>query len=645
MNLKSIKKTKDSEKNFAEFVFKTIDLLKEIVCIKDTVYYLGYKKSLLYFLSSKTVYVLSVDMKYSNDENILLETIKIDSLYSIKFLNKSLESESDIEFTTLVSGKVTYTPKDFLDWVTSPCDINIEIDVPFFDVIRFLNIYTKETFKTKRYIFYSKRDDDYSYIMNFYAYDKKTKAEMKLYVQDCWDENRKEFRIPNSFTEITVEVLSGSVSSYQKRDCKLEFLKLANQVYDNGIIAENYYWLMELVKLTIQPQESTSGWAIHRCFAGEDIPFKNIWVDDYFDSDEEPYFFITDSDYTWDTKKVATINFKSATYHSTGFYKQGKIKLKKWELEKDYLKKLTDFLKSPAKIDDSRKTFYGDWVKTNWDMLIFEYNHNTACWYNKKISPDKDKNIPSDIEALPFGLPIPDYTQIHYPEKFDTKKWNTHQCTLYEDFKQYLHSLNLIGQTINKIKIIGNIYNHVNTLFDYINGKWFTYNNDNEYVQVDEEEKIAIEKSNMYKPYQVENTSLELDEPIIFYIGDRQIEFDYTETGNVKISVNSLTYGNAKSCFNYNSWTDVSKNFSKNIIGHKIIDIEIKPYVFDTDVNGEEYGLFSVDRKADKKSFDSFFFVLDNGYKIGLEVINFDFLNVWEKAPNKTENDKTNNDK
>lgn len=205
--------------------------------------------------------------------------------------------------------------------------------------------------------------------------------------------------------------------------------------------------------------------------------------------------------------------------------------------------------------------------------------------------------------------------------------------------------MNLIGQTINKIKIIGNIYNHVNTLFDCINGKWFTYNNDNEYVQVDEEERISIEKSNMYKPYQVENTSLELDEPIIFYIGDKQIEIDYTETGNVKIGVNSLTYGNAKSCFYYNSWTDVSKNFSKNIIGHKIVDIEIAPYVFDNDIIGKEYGLYSVDRKAGEKSFGYFFFVLDNGYKIGLEVIHFDFLNVWEKAPNKTENDKANNDK
>ena len=48
----------------------------------------------------------------------------------------------------------------------------------------------------------------------------------------------------------------------------------------------------------------------------------------------------------------------------------------------------------------------GEYVKTNWQQLIFEYNYNTAGW---------DIDEPSgwgNIEVLPFDLPIPDYMKL-----------------------------------------------------------------------------------------------------------------------------------------------------------------------------------------------------------------------------------------
>lgn len=628
--LKTIKETKNTYKNFAEYISKAIDLLKRTVEINGTVYFLGQKRGYNYFLNNGTVYVIDLDYQIDNNSKIITETTTIKSLYAVKLLAEFPEKVSDIEFKVIIEDEQRYTVQNFLNWVTSPCDITTEINYPFCKVIEFLNGYTKETFQTKRYIFYSKRDDDYSWIMNFYAYDKKTHAEMKLYIDDCWDENRNKYMPPKDLSDITLEVLSGSVSPYQKRECKLEFLKFGYNYCENKLSDCNY-WLMELVKLTIQPVEKDCGWAIHRIFSRNDIPFDNIWVDDFPEKNEEPYFFITDNAYSWKTTKIAVLNFKSATYHSADFYQQGRIKFPKWELDKNYLKKLVDFLKSPAVLSETERKYYGDWVKTNWQKLIFEYNHNTAGWDNKNLPPEKDPDRLADVEALPFDLPIPDYTKIEYPKTFSSRNWNVRQCILFEDFKQYLKSLNLIGLPIKRVMVIGNIFNDIDTFYDFINGNWYEYDDNNVLVKVDEEEKCRIEQGSLLKPWQVENAFLQLDEPIILYIGGKQIEVNYCEYGNAKIGINTLNQGNAISFFNYPYWKDVSKHFSKNIIGNKIVDFEIEPYIFENDIEGSEYGIFTVDRKKGDISFGEFSFVLDNGYKLTFDVVYGDYMGVWEE--------------
>ena len=418
--LKTIKETKNTYKNFAEYISKAIDLLKKTVEINNTVYFLGDKRGYNYFLNNNSIYVVDLGYQLSNNSKIIIETKTINALYVVKLLEEYPKSESDVEFKTIIENEKEYNVQNFLNWVTSPCDITVEIDLPFYRIIKFLNGYTKETFQTKRYIFYSKYDNDYSWIMNFYAYNKKTHAEMKLYVDDCWNENRSKYMPPKILNDITLEVLSGNVSPYQKHQCKLEFLKCCNDYFKNEISNCNY-WLMELVKLTIQPVEKDCGWAIHRVFSRNNTPFDNIWVDDFPEKNEEPYFFITDNAYAWKTTKVAALNFKSATYRSAGFYKQGKIKFKNWELDKDYLKNLVDFLKSSVVLSETERKYYGNWVKTNWQKLIFEYNHNTAGWENKNLAPEKDSDRLADFEALPFDLPVPDYTKITHSKVFNLR--------------------------------------------------------------------------------------------------------------------------------------------------------------------------------------------------------------------------------
>ena len=119
--------------------------------------------------------------------------------------------------------------------------------------------------------------------------------------------------------------------------------------------------------------------------------------------------------------KVAVINFKSPTYHIKGIYKRGNTKAKRWELTKKEIKELVNFLNSPSdRADDygSGQLYeaYKKYVKNNWQQLIFEYNHNTAGWgwgdSEFDIPPEKDTDRFTEIEALPFDLPMPDYTEL-----------------------------------------------------------------------------------------------------------------------------------------------------------------------------------------------------------------------------------------
>lgn len=425
MRLKTIK-NQIGDKYCTKYVFKIIELLKNKLNISKSAYcyYLGRNNYHEIFLCLGIVYFVYIDMQQNKDMDLAYQNMIIKSLYSIKLLVKDPKTEKDIEFSTIISidKNLTYTTQEFLNWIDEPCRITENVDNLYSDVIYFLNNYQKGTFRTKDYIFYIKKDNNFSLITNFYAYDIKNKATMKLYALESWDKDKKIYLPPTCLKDVAVEVLHGKLSTYQQRKCKLEFLKYANQfTADENFIVANY-WLMELVKQTVQPVEYTRGWCVHRVFAGivdgEPKEFTNIWVEDFPNIDEEPSFLLTDSP-TFNITKVAVLNFKTATYHSTSpIYKSGCVKYKRWDLDSNYLKNLVEFFKSPV----DEKCYYTvprKYVKTNWQKLIFEYNHNTAGWgwgdTGFDIPPEKDSECLYDIKALPFNLPMPDYTKITYP--------------------------------------------------------------------------------------------------------------------------------------------------------------------------------------------------------------------------------------
>lgn len=170
---------------------------------------------------------------------------------------------------------------------------------------------------------------------------------------------------------------------------------------------------MELVKRAVQPILVLHEWSCHRCFCRPKL-FGSIWVYDFPKDDEEPSFMIIDKSFS----KVATLCFKEPEYLMKGIYKRGMAKAKLWKLSEDEINDLIKFFKSPSERTDSDyyKGAYGKYVKNNWQQLIFEYNHNTAGWgwgeTDFDIPPEKDTDRYSDVEALPFDLPIPDYTKL-----------------------------------------------------------------------------------------------------------------------------------------------------------------------------------------------------------------------------------------
>ena len=326
-----------------------------------------------------------------------------------KSLRTGLVQEKGI-ITSAYFEKKAFINK-ILQWIDEPCDLNEIINNPYYEVIKFFNSYTKETFKTKRYLFYSKKDNDYSFINNLYAFDLKKHIEMKLYTFDNYSEITRAYMPPLKLSNIVVDDLSQNLSNYQKRECKKAFIELAN--IKNSYFKVQHYWVMELIKLAIQPVLVLHEWDCHRCFF---IPklFGNIWVYDIPSRDEEPSFFITDKNFT----KVAVLKFKSPEYLFKGIYKRAMAKAKGWELTTKEIKELMYFLNSPSDRADEYGSgqlheAYKKYVKTNWQQLIFEYNHNTAGWgWGDEGFEVPPSGKPNGLEPLPLDLPMPDYTKL-----------------------------------------------------------------------------------------------------------------------------------------------------------------------------------------------------------------------------------------
>ena len=412
MKLKTIK-SKNGNPEYTQFLAKEIALIKKQCNINEaeTVYFLCHHKWKQIFLINGIIYVANVTCELDKNRHRVISSMNLVELYKIKLYNKYPKTLKDISFEVVIlkDPRFTFQPDEFFDWIDMPSEINEAVDLPYYKVIKFLNNYSKDIFRTERYQFYSKWDGDGNFITNIYAYDLKNQAEMKLYIptKSAKIDGKWEFLSPETAKDVVIDDLSGQLSNYAKLQCKNEFLQLANEI--NPQYGIKNYWLMELVKLTIQPIDELHEWSIHRVFTGK--YFNNIWVYDHPDIGEEPYFMLISEGFT----KVAVINFKSPTYHIKGIYKQGNTKAKGWELTSKEIKELMYFLNSPSDRADEYGSgqlheAYKKYVKTNWQQLIFEYNHNTAGWgWGDEGFEVPPSGKPNKIEQLPFDLPIPIY--------------------------------------------------------------------------------------------------------------------------------------------------------------------------------------------------------------------------------------------
>ena len=381
--IERIKQTKDTM--YVEQALKRIDEIKAMLDIpnSETVYTLDVWNGWDYFLYKDKVIVSNL---YGTERKNAEQ-----SLYIITRLCDFPETSKDIEIKTIKEGEHKYLKEDFLLWLSEPCEITESVDLSYGEVIKFLQNYQITQFKTGRYLFYAKRDNDFSWSYNIYARDLKLNLDLKIYVEmNC----TLKTVYPEKIRDIYIDDLSGKLSKYQIYQCKKAFWEFIHQECKE--LNTNNFYALELVKQTIQPVEQDWGQFIRGVFTKDETGFAEIFVDD-FPFENKPYFVLSNARIN-DTKK-AVISFLEPNYITRGIYKNAHVKRKFWKLSDSEIKKLAGFLNMLYRPQNNEKdTKYG----TNWQYLISEYNHNTGevC------------EIP-----LPNDLVMPDYTKLNSDEK------------------------------------------------------------------------------------------------------------------------------------------------------------------------------------------------------------------------------------
>ena len=215
------------------------------------------------------------------------------------------------------------------------------------------------------------------------------------------------------------------------------------------------------------------------------------------------------------------------------------------------------------------------------------------------------------LETFKDYIPIFD-KYLENPEKFwedsffNIKTWNAKTNKTVSELKKYFYKLKenniFIGSKIGKIMVLSRILNDDRGYFKFKKGKWY------ERVFDSRKNKIIYKEDAqgpIFDSKRTENVSLTIDEPLsIFIVPDEGCEnhfdIDFTKTGRFMMKPNSFDFWE-KSGKSDEDWKDVSKYFSKNIVGCKIVDVNIEAY------------------SNDDEDIDLVEFVLDNGYKLSLE--------------------------
>lgn len=193
----------------------------------------------------------------------------------------------------------------------------------------------------------------------------------------------------------------------------------------------------------------------------------------------------------------------------------------------------------------------------------------------------------------------------------DLNTWKSERIIHAKPLEEYFNSIRdkIVGKTIDKIYYTDNLYNRMwDEYYEYNNGEWYQ----------------GGEKVNepSFYPWKTSNTFLELDSPVILDFEGTRLEIMYWSGSLVNVNTNSIDteeFG-----------ADVSKHFSTNIIGHKLVDIKIhktnKVYFMNFDHLG-------IERKDGDDMFEQIWFIFDNDYVLELTTDHTDYTEFCELPP------------
>ena len=225
------------------------------------------------------------------------------------------------------------------------------------------------------------------------------------------------------------------------------------------------------------------------------------------------------------------------------------------------------------------------WIDINKLTILMYWTQEETC----------SKNILEKIRTMTSVSPM---CNINFNSEWQYKKFIN-----AKPLEEYFDSISdkIIGKTIDRIFYTGILYNKMwEEDCEYNNGEWY------------QDDKRVNEPT--YYPWKTSNTTLQLDSPIILDFEGVRLEMMYWSGSMVDININSIdlsTYA-----------ADVSKNFSTNIIGHKLVDI----HVHKTDkVYFMNFSHLGVDRKDGDDMFEQIWFIFDNGYALELTTDHTDY--------------------
>ena len=203
---------------------------------------------------------------------------------------------------------------------------------------------------------------------------------------------------------------------------------------------------------------------------------------------------------------------------------------------------------------------------------------------------------------------------------FRSQNWSAKQYKTATELQSFIDSIKntLIGKNIGKIMVMGHIFNAAENYYDHIDNKWYMYDNDNNYVEIDEEDVEFLKYDTN------ENVALLLDEPVVLFFDDNRFEIEYTEGSLAQVGLNTLTLQEKSFIEREYAWQDVSHYFSKNIVGKKLIDIVINK------TNILYFPCFSFERNDGEDMYEEIVFIFENGFKLEIGLAIADYMGVTE---------------